>query len=85
MDGALLDWEGWGRAPPATTPHCSWDTPCWKPALAASLRTALAHLLDTPAGRAAQLVVATELLQSVNWGDHPELKAPLRDLVAAVA
>ncbi|MFB7896064.1 hypothetical protein ACFC1B_07015 [Streptomyces xiamenensis] len=82
-DATLLDWESWGRAPRGYDAALLLGYALLAPALAARIRAEFAHLLDTTAGRAAQLVVATELLQSVNRGDHPELEAPLRDLAAA--
>ncbi|MEU7152406.1 hypothetical protein AB0B15_30900 [Streptomyces sp. NPDC045456] len=37
-----------------------------------------ADVADPPQGQAAQMILATELLQSAFRGDHPELVPPLR-------
>ncbi|MFC9067955.1 hypothetical protein [Streptomyces harbinensis] len=84
-DGTLLDWEGWGRAPAGYDAALLLGYALLQPALAARIRREFDDLLDTAAGRAAQLVVAAELLQSVGRGDHPDLEAPLREWAAAVA
>ncbi|WP_405016469.1 hypothetical protein OHV05_04640 [Kitasatospora sp. NBC_00070] len=51
------------------------------PETAAEIRHHLGHILDTPAGRFAELVVATELLQGIERGDHTELEGPLRSRI----
>lgn len=49
-------------------------------AAADRIRAEFAQVLtnNSPTGRAAQLIVAAELLQSAERGDHPELISPLR-------
>ncbi|MGX1852838.1 hypothetical protein [Streptomyces sp. NPDC055299] len=42
-------------------------------------------ILATEAGRVAQFVVVTELMQSASRGDHPDLVVPLRTLAAELA
>lgn len=49
---------------------------------AARIRHELAHLLDTPAGRFAELVAITELLDSTTRGDNLNLAEPLRERAA---
>jgi hypothetical protein len=48
------------------------------PATAARIRRELAGSLSTPAGRYAELVVITELLQATARGELPALAEPLR-------
>ncbi|MFD4994699.1 hypothetical protein [Streptomyces buecherae] len=42
-------------------------------------------VLDTEAGRVAQIIVITELMQSASRGDHPELVPALRALAESLA
>ncbi|GAB3117725.1 hypothetical protein GCM10027160_28670 [Streptomyces calidiresistens] len=82
--GEILDWEGWGRAPAGYDPALLLAYTLLEPATADRVRRTFADLLDTGPGRQAQLVVAAELLQSADRGDHPELVEPLRELVAGI-
>jgi thiamine kinase-like enzyme len=77
-DLTILDWEGWGLAPPgydAATLHCysllDADT-------APQIRRELAHLLTHPGGTYATLAVTAELLHAAAEGTHTELAEPLR-------
>ncbi|WP_218126010.1 aminoglycoside phosphotransferase [Sinosporangium album] len=81
-DLCVLDWEGWGLAPTgydAAVLHCY---SLLVPAVAARIRDWLAHLLDTPDGRFAELAVITELLQFNASGGNLDLAGPLRDRAA---
>lgn len=78
----ILDWEGWGLAPDGYDAAVLHSYSLLVPGLAARIRSELTYLLDTPAGRYAELVVITQLLHSVTLGDHLELARPLRDRAA---
>lgn len=81
-DLCILDWERWGRAPAgydAATPYISSLT---VPKIAARVRQVFGHLLETPAGRFSELVVASEFLQGMQRGNNLELEVPLRQRVA---
>ncbi len=83
-DGTILDWEAWGTAPAGYDCALLLAYSLLEPATTARIRTRFADVLDSAAGRTAQLVVAAELLQSASRGDHPDLIQPLRSLVIAV-
>lgn len=83
--GVILDWEGWGLAPAAYDCALLLAYSLLEPTTAARVRAEFADVLNDWPGRAAQLVVAAELLQSASRGDHPDLTGPLRALVAEVA
>lgn len=78
----VLDWEGWGLAPTGYDAATLHSHSLLVPALATRIRTELASVLDTPAGRFAELVVITELLHSTARGDNLELAEPLRNRAA---
>ena len=86
LDGpVLLDWEGWGIGPVGYDAALLYAYSLLAPATAACVRAEFAEVLDSPSGRTALLIVATELLQSASRGDHPELVPPLRRLVEEAA
>ncbi|MFC1407166.1 MULTISPECIES: hypothetical protein [Streptacidiphilus] len=74
----LLDWEGWGRAPAGYDAARLHIAALFTPRTAQRVRTELAAHLDTPAGRFAELVVITELLEAVSQGTGVELGSALR-------
>ncbi len=74
----LLDWERWGRAPLGYDAATLYVSSLTAPATAARVRREFADLLDTDAGRFAELVVASEYLQGMERGNNRELEAPLR-------
>lgn len=74
----ILDWEGWGTAPPGYDAASLHSFSLLVPDTAAQVRHELAHLLDTPAGRYAELVVITDLLHAATQGINPHLTEPLR-------
>lgn len=78
-DLVLLDWEGWGTAPLGFDAAMLHAYSLLTPATAQRVRTELTHVLDTPAGRLAELAVITMLLQTTTRGDNLELEQPLRD------
>jgi hypothetical protein len=74
----MFDWEGWGLAPTGydvAMLHCY---SLLVPPLTARIRTEFADVLDTAAGRHAELVVITELLHSTTRGDNLHLADALR-------
>ncbi|MFI0928668.1 hypothetical protein ACH4TP_32920 [Streptomyces sp. NPDC021012] len=72
----LLDWENWGRLPVSYDPGLLRAYSLTVPAVAARVRHEFAHVLDTSAGRAGELVALGQLLQACSRGVHPHL-APL--------
>ncbi|WP_326596567.1 hypothetical protein [Streptomyces sp. NBC_01803] len=74
----LLDWEGWGRAPTGYDAAMLHSYSLLVPPLAARVRREAAHILDTPAGRFAELAVIAELLDTTAQGDNLDLADPLR-------
>lgn len=73
----LFDWEGWGLAPTGYDAATLHTYSLLVPSTAARIRAELAHLLNTPAGRFAELVVITEFLHGVARGRNAELHDPL--------
>ncbi|MFJ7589537.1 hypothetical protein ACIQZO_19575 [Streptomyces sp. NPDC097617] len=71
-----LDWENWGRLPVGYDCGLLFAYSLAAPATAARLRQEFAAILDTPAGRAGELVALGQLLQACSRGVHPHL-APL--------
>ena len=80
----ILDWEGFGRAPTGYDQAILLAYSLPQPETAAEVRRRFAAVLNTEAGRAAQLIVAAELLQSASRGDHPDLVPLLRAQVREV-
>ncbi|MEU5384191.1 hypothetical protein [Kitasatospora cineracea] len=74
----VLDWEGWGIAPAGYDAALLHAHSLLVPETADQVRRRLRHVLDTPAGRFAELVVITELLQTTARGDNLDLEEPLR-------
>jgi hypothetical protein len=80
----LLDWEGFGRAPVGYDPAMLLAYSLLAPGFGARVRETF-PVLHSGAGRIAQIIVITELLQSASRGDHPELVGPLRRLAEDLA
>lgn len=76
-DLRVFDWEGWGQAPTGYDAAVLHSYSLKLPSIAAHVRREL-NVLDTPAGRHAELVVITQLLHSTTRGDNLELAEPLR-------
>ena len=83
-DFCILDWEGWGLAPPGYDAATLHSYSLLTPDTAAQVRDELAHLLDNPAGQFAELVVITELLHTAEQGEHQDLAEPLRRRAASI-
>jgi hypothetical protein len=73
----ILDW-GLGTRPDRLRRRRAPHLQPADPPVATQVRTELAHALDTPAGRFAELVAITELLEATTRGDNLELADPLR-------
>ncbi len=73
----ILDFEGWGLAPAGYDAATLHSHSLLVPATAARIQRELASLLSTPAGRHAELVAITELLDAVTRGDHTAIARPL--------
>ncbi|MGW1225017.1 hypothetical protein [Streptomyces sp. NPDC001478] len=69
----ICDWEGWGRVPVGFDAGLLHAYSLLRGETAARIRREFAHVLDTPAGRAGELVALAQLLQVVARGGHPEL------------
>ncbi len=74
----FLDWEGWGRAPASYDAARLHTAALFAPRTARRIRAELAQYLDSPAGRYAELVVITELLEAASRGTGLELRNALR-------
>ncbi|WP_073951141.1 phosphotransferase [Streptomyces kebangsaanensis] len=74
----ILDWEGWGTAPAGYDAALLHAYSLTMPETAERVRRELSTGLDSDAGRFAELVVITELLQSAERGDNLELVPALR-------
>ncbi|MER5552034.1 phosphotransferase [Streptomyces sp. NPDC002793] len=81
---AILDWEGWGSAPAGYDAALLHAYSLAVPETAERVRRELAAILDSRAGRFAELVVITELLQSAERGDNLELLPALRQRAGEV-
>lgn len=79
-----IDFEGWGMAPEGYDAATLHTFSLLVPETAARIRRELAHLLDTPAGRYAELVVITERLHAASSADDLALQEPLRRRAATL-
>lgn len=82
---SILDWEGWGTAPAGYDAALLHAYSLAVPEIAERVRMELSDILASEAGRFAELVVITELLQSAERGDHPELVPALRERAGEVS
>lgn len=78
----IFDWEGWGLAPVGYDAAMLHSCTLLVPETAQCVRNELAHVLDTPAGRFAELVAITELLHGTTRGDNLHLAERLRQRAA---
>jgi hypothetical protein len=78
----ILDWERWGQAPAGYDAATLFISSLTQPTVAARVRQEPGDMLETPAGRFSELVVASEFLQGMERGNNLELEAPLRRRVA---
>jgi hypothetical protein len=70
---AIFDWENWGRLPVGYDVGLLHAYSLTRPATASRIRQEFADVLDTPAGRAGELVAVAQLLQVAGRGGHPDL------------
>ncbi|SFE27126.1 hypothetical protein SAMN04487819_11083 [Actinopolyspora alba] len=80
----LLDWTLWGRGPVGTDAATLYCYSLLAPRTAETVWRTFADVLETPNGEIALLHVAARLLRRVEIGDHPELAAPLRELIRRI-
>jgi hypothetical protein len=80
----ILDWEGWGLAPAGYDAATLHSYSLLTPQATRQIRTQLAHLLDTSAGRYAELAVITELLYAADHNINQALRPALRRRAAAI-
>ncbi|MGW4215321.1 aminoglycoside phosphotransferase [Lentzea sp. NPDC004789] len=80
-DFVLLDWELWGRGPAGTDAATLLCHSLLAPDTAERVRDTFADVLNSDAGRLAQLYAAARLLHRIDKGDHPDLATPLRKFV----
>jgi hypothetical protein len=73
----ILDWEFWGRGPVGTDEATLYLFSLQIPEVAERLHATFRAVLDTPAGRAAQLIAAARIKDRINDGDFAELAGPL--------
>jgi len=74
----ILDWEFWGRGPAGTDEATMYLFSLRVPDVAEHVHATFRAVLDSPAGRVAQLIAAARLKGRINDGDFPELAEPLR-------
>lgn len=79
-DLGVLDWELWGRAPTGIDAASLLCHSLLVPETADRIRARFDGVLNTRAGRIAQLYTAARLLRRIDGGDYPELAQPLRQL-----
>lgn len=75
-DFGLLDWEMWGLGPAGTDAATLLLYSLLVPEIAERVHDTFADVLDSEAGRQAQLTVAARLMSRIDSGDNPELAEP---------
>lgn len=81
---SILDWEGWGLAPPGYDAAMLHSYSLLTPATADRIERELAPLLNSTTGRYAELTVITELLYAAANGINRVLVEPLRRRAASI-
>lgn len=76
----LLDWEHWGQAPAGFDAAHLYCHSLAVPELAVTVHRELADVLETPDGRASQLLAIAGMLRRADNGDYPDLVLPLHRL-----
>lgn len=84
VGATILDWEGFGLAPRGWDAALLYAYTLLAPDTSAHIRETFTDTLDTDTGRTALLVVAADLLQAANRGEHPDLVPALKHLVCQV-
>ncbi|MEY9958879.1 hypothetical protein [Streptacidiphilus sp. MAP5-52] len=82
---AVLDFEGWGLAPAGYDAAVLHTYSLLVPDIAERVRSELGNLISSAQGRAAELVVLTEILQTISRGDNLELQVPVQSRLAALS
>jgi hypothetical protein len=73
----LLDWELWGSGPAGTDAATLLCYSLLVTDITDRVHDTFADMLDTSAGRLAQLFVVARLLRRIDQGDYPDLAEPL--------
>ena len=73
----LLDWEWWGRGPAGTDAATLLCYSLLTPTIAQRVHDVYADILDTEAGRFAQLYTIARLSRRIGGGEFPDLAEPL--------
>ena len=82
-DLTILDWEGWGRAPIGFDAAQLHLYSLHTPTTAARVRQTLAHVLDTPTARVAELTICAQVLQAADRTPfYKELAGPVKEYLA---
>ncbi|GAA3891112.1 hypothetical protein GCM10022243_65000 [Saccharothrix violaceirubra] len=80
----LLDWEMWGRGLKGSDAATLLCYSLLVPDVAERVRAVFADVLDTSAGRVAQLYVVARLRRRVDGGEYPDLAGPLDRLTSSL-
>ncbi|MEV0611185.1 hypothetical protein AB0I61_33050 [Polymorphospora rubra] len=80
----IIDWEGWGLAPTGYDVATLATHSLLIPSISERIRHEFADLLDSPAGRFAELVIITETLHSATWGSNLQLVEPISARAEAI-
>ncbi|MFC8536767.1 hypothetical protein ACFUJY_22965 [Streptomyces sp. NPDC057249] len=78
----ICDWEGWGQIPVGFDTGLLYAYSLLQPGTAARIRREFTHVLNTPSGRAGQLVALAQLLQVTARGIAPHLARHAAHLTA---
>ncbi|MEU0591968.1 hypothetical protein [Streptomyces ardesiacus] len=83
-DLTILDWESWGRAPVGFDAAQLYLYSLHTSATASRVRRTLAHVLDTPAARVAELTVCAQVLQAADRTPfYRDLAGPVKEYLDA--
>jgi hypothetical protein len=74
----ILDWELWGPGPVGADPATLYLFGLLVPAVAGRVAEVFADVLDCPAGRVAQICVASRILFRASEGENPDLADAVR-------
>lgn len=76
----ILDWEGWGLAPKGFDVALLRGYSLGVPQVARQLKDVFEDELESPEGLLSRAFVCAELMRMIElYGDHPDLKNPLRE------
>jgi hypothetical protein len=85
VEGHILDWEDWGRAPRGLDAAVLWQTSLPNPELAARVRREFAEDMQTRSGKLAQLLMCANAIRVARWrGEPTPLSGPAEHAAAAL-